>query len=123
MAEYLRKEISLTFWNSSRRRNFDLGLLCIDDDCNLLGLSIPDSTCVEFSYIKATLSRLDALLGTSWDISVRDGVTRFVTVVRLRMRISGSIRVADFDGIIATAVYSPTPYRTILYDHMKTSNI
>ena len=119
VAGCLVKEISCTFWASSRRRNFDLGLSSIDIDCNVFGLSIPDSTSVEFSYAKATIGKLDTLLGPSWDISVRDGVTRFVTIVRLRvtsdLKICGFIKVADYDGVLPTASIA---YRQELHNHM-----
>ena len=81
-AEFLLKEVSHAFWSPSRRRSFDLGLLSMEHDFDLLGLAIPDCMSAEFSYLRGSLSKLDDLLGPEWDIAVRDGVTRFVTVTR-----------------------------------------
>ncbi|XP_071796114.1 uncharacterized protein [Asterias amurensis] len=111
------KEIKSAFWSTTRQRNFDLGLISPEIDCEVFSISLPDSPAAEYSYKKDNLGNLDNILGQGWDTSQNEGVTRYVTSLRLEMNrdltLSGSVHVADFDSLIPSV-----NYRQILRQHM-----
>ena len=117
IASVVRKEINVALWSSTRKRTFHLGLMSPDIDTELFGIDIPDPTTSEYSHKLENLGHLDGILGQGWDISQKDGVSRYVTSIKFRvtcdLSLSGSIRVADFDSLLPL-----TNYRQMLRQHM-----
>ena len=102
VASQIRKEVASALSSKSHTRRFCLGVCSFEHDIEMLEVDI-QSKKSEFSYKKDTISRLDNLLGSLWDIKRIDGNQfRFVTqlIVKLKgfqLTVSVSTAISRFD--------------------------
>ncbi len=122
---YLTREVKAALKSTSKKRSFDLGMLSPDVDCEFLGLEYPRVAQREFCYKKQNLGDLDALLGHGWDVSTINGLSTYVTLVRVKvtpdLNLTGNIQVADYSSVVV--VDKNCGYRHLLQDHMNPATI
>lgn len=110
----MRRELQSALKGKSRYRRFSLGLSTIETDPQIFRLS---GKKVTFNQSDSTISKLDWLLGSKWDILKSENVCQFVTQVSVWQTkdgyLSGSARTAIFREEMDLE-----SYRTLIINHL-----